>query len=83
MSPMCPEYCVTYLSGRTEQALQRLSLWRFFSFALPHAVSFYRLTIRCVGCSTFLIPGAFASLAGRSFATLRGQPSSAQLRRNP
>src|SRR5712691_4766374 len=47
-----------------DQALQRLLLWGFF-FVLPHAVSnavsFYRLTIRCVGCSTtFLIVSASA-----------------------
>ena len=47
-----------------ESALQRLPLWGFF-FALPHAVSnavsFYRLTIRCVGCNTtFLIVSASA-----------------------
>jgi len=47
-----------------ESALQRLPLWGFF-FALPHAVSnavsFYRPTIRCVGCSTtFLIVSASA-----------------------
>src|SRR2546430_13596953 len=45
-----------------DQALQRLLLWGFF-FALPHAVSnavsFYPLTIRCVGCNTtFLIVSA-------------------------
>src|SRR5947199_2948563 len=47
-----------------DQALQRLSLWGFF-FVLPHAVSnavsFYRLTIRCVGRkTTFLIVSASA-----------------------
>src|SRR6266704_888470 len=47
-----------------DQALQRLPLWGFF-FVLPHpvsnAVSFYRLTIRCVGCNTtFLIVSASA-----------------------
>src|SRR5213593_3043232 len=47
-----------------DQALQRLSLWGFF-FVAPraasNAVSFYRLTIRCVGCNTtFLIVSASA-----------------------
>src|SRR5216684_8768010 len=47
-----------------DQALQRLLLWGFFFVAPPavsNAVSFYRLTIRCVGCNTtFLIVSASA-----------------------
>src|SRR2546422_7990351 len=47
-----------------DQALQRLLLWGFFFVApraVSNAVSFYRLTIRCVGCNTtFLIVSASA-----------------------
>src|SRR6266705_7117131 len=47
-----------------DQALQRVLLWGFFFVApraVSNAVSFYRLTIRCVGCSTtFLIVSASA-----------------------
>src|SRR2546430_3013198 len=45
-----------------DQALQPLRLWGFFFVApraVSNAVSFYRLTIRCVGCNTtFLIVSA-------------------------
>src|SRR3989441_13041255 len=34
VSPMCPEYCVTYLSGRTDQASQWIPL-RGFSPPVP------------------------------------------------
>src|SRR5438552_573707 len=46
-----------------ESALQRISLWGcfFLPHAVSNAVSFYRLTIRCVGCNTtFLIVSASA-----------------------
>src|SRR6266550_1109674 len=47
-----------------DQALQPLRLWGFFFVApraVSNAVSFYRLTIRCVGCNTtFLIVSASA-----------------------